>query len=251
MPARLTATELEARLPSTLRLLGSYQGTKKHSRWECVSCGFTFAATPNSVLRTGCKECNLTERRLHRAPAEHVTHDLFRERAWDRGLLVLGQYQGARSPVQCQCRTCSHVWEPLPTNVYRHGCPKCATAKQRKLDHNAFMELMAGRPLIVLSAYQDSRTAIRFACAKCWCIRRRRADHLIRSKGNPCVQCGLPRLNRSEDLRKRRERARHRYQLHRERILERQRERRHEGDSYNAWQRRHRAWLKETEKALR
>jgi hypothetical protein len=111
--------------------------------------------------------------------------------------------------------------------------------------------LMAGRPLIVLSAYQDSRTAIRFACAKCWCIRRRRADHLIRSKGNPCVQCGLPRLNRSEDLRKRRERARHRYQLHRERILERQRERRHEGDSYNAWQRRHRAWLKETEKALR
>lgn len=250
MPARLTASELEARLPETIRLLGTYQGMKVPSRWECVSCGFTFRATPNAVLRTGCKECNLTNRRLHRTPAERVTPELFRERAWDRGVEVLGAYRSAREPVQCRCRDCGHEWEPLPTNLYRHGCPKCASARQRKLDHNAFMDLMVGKPLVILSTYQDSRTAIRFVCAECSRIRRRRADHLIRSGEGPCVDCSRPRLSRSEDLRKRRERARRRYALHRERILQRQRERRQQDGRGNAWQRNYRQKLKELEKAL-
>ena len=40
---------------------------------------------------------------------------------------VLGQYEGAYTPVQCRCIKCNHVWMAVPHNILtKSGCPNCS-----------------------------------------------------------------------------------------------------------------------------
>lgn len=40
---------------------------------------------------------------------------------------VLGQYEGAYTPVQCRCIKCKHIWMAVPHNILtKSGCPNCS-----------------------------------------------------------------------------------------------------------------------------
>lgn len=38
---------------------------------------------------------------------------------------IVGEYQGNKIKIACQCKKCNHEWEAHPDNLLRWGCPKC------------------------------------------------------------------------------------------------------------------------------
>ena len=44
---------------------------------------------------------------------------------------VIGEYVGARNPIEVRCKKCGHTWSPWATNLLKRGsCPACARIRR-------------------------------------------------------------------------------------------------------------------------
>lgn len=95
------------------------------------------------------------------------THDEFiREmNVINPNIEIIGIYLNDRTKIQCHCKICDNIWEPIPNKLLqRRGCPYCAG--NQRLSHTQFVEKMkALNPNIkILDKYMSNNTKIECEC---------------------------------------------------------------------------------------
>jgi predicted nucleic acid-binding Zn-ribbon protein len=119
--------ELEGR---TITPLAPYKNAKDKMSWQCNECGNTFEMSANTVLSQGqgCPSCG----RAKQQESRRKTQAQYEAQALERGLRVLGKYEGDGVMLAHECVAEGHRWECLPTNVLRkryRGCPECTESR--------------------------------------------------------------------------------------------------------------------------
>jgi hypothetical protein len=112
--------ELAAVAPG-IELLSPYVNARTKVSCRCRTCGTTWEATPNHLLRgSGCPACAGTERTDATSFAHRVV-------AMSPTVELLEPYANARTRVSCRCTVCGHEWRPYPKSLLQgHACPACA-----------------------------------------------------------------------------------------------------------------------------
>lgn len=119
-------------------------------------------------------------------------------------ILVRGHYSGNAAKLECECKICGHIWNPVPYSILNgHGCPRCAKVKMGnalKIDHEDFIErLRIINPNIeVTGLYENSKKKISCKCTSCGNKWQMIPNHLLRGQG--CPKCG--RAKAAESLKK-------------------------------------------------
>lgn len=112
---------------------------------------------------------------------------------------VIGEYNGARTPILHHCLVHDVYWNMSPTNALKGcGCKQCGIDKysslQRKTSDQYKEELRIKNPnLIVLGEYINSNTPILHNCIKhniTWCISPSSA-----LRGSGCIECWKEKLH--------------------------------------------------------
>ena len=115
-------------------------------------------------------------------------------------IIVLGDYKSSSERIECKCKICGHVWNPIAnTLIQKRSCPKCqnqANANRLRFTHEQFLEkIHTKNPNIKpLEKYIDSKTKIKFQCLKCnyhW-----KTIPSVLFNGHGCPNCaGRPKIN--------------------------------------------------------
>ena len=81
---------------------------------------------------------------------------------------VLGEYMGSNVSIQCKCLKCGHIFERIPSNLYKNtGCPECLRLSKFISNEEFIFRLSGiGSGVIALDEYQGVNTPIRFQCSK-------------------------------------------------------------------------------------
>lgn len=109
-------------------------------------------------------------------------------------ILVKGHYSGNTTKLECECKICGHIWNPVPSSILLgHGCPRCAkikTSNALKTSHEDFIErLKIANPNIeVTGIYENSKEKIGCKCALCGNEWQMIPNNLLRGQG--CPKCG-------------------------------------------------------------
>ena len=179
-----------------IEILGEYVNTNTHVPCRCKTCGHEWKSKPANLLRgIGCDRCahKLVQFKLTK------THDQFIEELSKRNpsVDVLGTYQQAKTPIECECRVCGCHWAPTPTNLLNgQGCPDCGriSIRQKQLKtHEQFLKDLAtiNPDIEAVSRYEGSHALITLRCKVCgeeWqCIASNAISHV----------CGCPTCNAS------------------------------------------------------
>lgn len=83
---------------------------------------------------------------------------------------VIGEYKGSERHVQCKCRLCGNIWNPIGRSLkYGEGCPICGREivnnAKRKTTEEFTNELKIINPdLEVISEYKNTHTKIKLKC---------------------------------------------------------------------------------------
>ena len=154
---RLPANTVCDRLAEhSIILLGEYVGSQNKARFQCKK-GHVWETTPNSVMGgRGCPHCygkNLP-----------LTKDIVNSRIADRGITLLGNYEGAHASTLFQCNE-SHTWEARPANILQgKNCPHCDG--QFPLSKQIVNERITDRGLILLGEYKNNAKKTVFQCSE-------------------------------------------------------------------------------------
>lgn len=56
---------------------------------------------------------------------------------------VLGEYVKGTIPIQCQCKVCKHIWNPIPSNLLQgKKCPKCKAVQNGNNKRKSFDQFL-------------------------------------------------------------------------------------------------------------
>lgn len=96
-----------------------------------------------------------------------LTHEEFikRMKIFNNDITILGHYEKAITPIECECKICGYRWFARPYNLMGHtGCPNCGGCLKKNTD--TFVEEMKTiNPNIeVLSEYKTSHSQILVKC---------------------------------------------------------------------------------------
>ena len=138
--------------------------------------------------------------------SKKITQEMFLRRVAERSptTVVLGDYRGCDTPVECECRICNNVWRPIPRSLYQGSqCPKCAVAKRaekRKRTHDSIVnELSQKNPHVeLIEEITSTQDNVAWRCKECGSVWRSRLYNLL--DGNThCAKCSRAR-NRERTL---------------------------------------------------
>ena len=127
---------------------------------------------------------------LNNSKRKRKTHKEFvaKMAAKNPDIEVIGTYTGARDPVACRCRKCSHEWSPIADNLLRGiGCPDCAG--NAKKTHEEFVAKIAAKhpDIEVVGTYTRSLDPVACRCKKCGHEWSPWPGNLLRGRG--CPKC--------------------------------------------------------------
>ena len=108
------------KLDKNITVLSEYVDSITHMECMCNVCGHKWTSTFSNLKSNGCPSCNKRVR---------WSTDTFKtEVESKKNLVVLGEYKNAKTPILCQCNSCSLVWNSHPTTLLKSGagCPCCA-----------------------------------------------------------------------------------------------------------------------------
>lgn len=127
---------LERKNPN-LRILGRYTKAKDPILCECLLCGHKWSPKANNLLTGyGCPKCGILKRaHSHRKTTENFITEMM---LIDSSIEIIGEYQGAQKPIQCRCKKCGLVWEPLATNLLGKKRMSCLFQKRSRKKENAY-----------------------------------------------------------------------------------------------------------------
>jgi hypothetical protein len=114
-------------------VVGEYIQCKKHVECKCKIHNETFFMTPDHLLRgkIGCKQC--IQNKYHMSGLKSHEQFMNEMASIHPNILVVGQYDGAKSRVDVQCTKCNHIWNPVASSlVSGFGCPNCASSRGEK-----------------------------------------------------------------------------------------------------------------------
>jgi hypothetical protein len=169
-----------------MELLDSYVNARTKSLVRCYECQHEWRVVPDSVWRSGngCPKCS-----------GHVTltQEEASKRSYDRGIEMLGSYEGTQMKIGVRCHKCKHEWTVDPCSVWSagQGCPKCgrisATEKQ-KLSLNEVDARFLSPGVERLGPYVTSNTRTLMRCLGCrheWVT----STASVISLGTGCPKC--------------------------------------------------------------
>ena len=104
---------------------------------------------------------------------------------------IKGTYFNNKTPIECQCKICSHIWNPRPDQLVRgQGCPICGLKKRiitQSKNHNDFIrEMYLVNPKIkIISQYINNSTIIKVQCLDYETVWEVTPNNLLRGSGCP------------------------------------------------------------------
>lgn len=103
-------------------------------------------------------------------------------------VIVLGEYQNAKTPVVCKCRICDYNWNGIPNNLLRgEGCINCS-GKKKKTQSEFEDEIKRIHPFInIVGCYKNNKTPIVCECNNCGYVWETIPSSLL--KGHGCKKC--------------------------------------------------------------
>lgn len=106
-------------------VLGTYQNTHTKILCKCDSCGNLWEGIPNNLLSgEGCPRCALIQRTLKATKTQSTFIEEIASKS--PSIEILGEYRNAHTKIQCRCKKCGHIWNPLPMDLVKGtGCPDC------------------------------------------------------------------------------------------------------------------------------
>ena len=180
---------------SSIEPLEQYTKNDVKISFRCKACNNEWKSKPNTVLNGhGCPKCG------HKRGAEkHIkTHsDFIKEmEQLHPNIAVHTKYTGAHDKVQCECKTCGHIWWTKPNALLcGTGCKKCGYYKSgeiRSKDHNSFMnDFQSLNPnsqyIEIIDNYHRSTKKIKCKCKLCDSILEVTPTRLL--NGFQCTVC--------------------------------------------------------------
>lgn len=162
-----------------IEIRGKYVNSKTPVKCYCTKHDMEWSPIPSSLYYGyGCRLCA-----IERASQRYMmSHEDFLKKLYEvndgfrRGdFKVVGTYNGSSKPVQCYCNIHDHLWEPIPSNLYKgYGCPICGQAKSRlsqRISHDEFMarvldvnEHVRNGNLEIRGKYEGTDTPIECYC---------------------------------------------------------------------------------------
>lgn len=102
-----------------IELLSDYINATTKIKYKCLVCGFVGYALPHNLVRDNCPRCSKRER---------YTTTSFREKilSINPDILVVGEYTGSTTKIECLCLRDGHHWMTEPRLLLiGYGCPQC------------------------------------------------------------------------------------------------------------------------------
>ena len=121
---------------SNIEIIGKYINNKTKISCKCLIDGYTWTATPNSLLSgQGCMKCG------HKRMAKKQTkkHEQFIEeiKIKNPDIEILGTYINIYTKIKCKNLICGHIWEVNPRSLLKgSSCPICNFSKGEKSIEN-------------------------------------------------------------------------------------------------------------------
>lgn len=189
--------KLEDRKNKNVLILSKYINAKTKIECLCKICGYTWNATPDSILRgTGCRKCADKERSsLLKKTTDTFINEL---RMINDKIEIIGEYTGANDNIACKCIICDYMWSPISSSLLQGcGCPYCSGCIT--LTHDEFVEKIKEKineNIIILGKYVNSTTKIECKCKKCGYVWDTLPERIL--KGNGCKKCANKELSKKK-----------------------------------------------------
>lgn len=108
--------------------LVDYKTYKDKVEIICNSCGNHFTQTPgNHINKKGCPNCGVKKA----AQSQVWSHERWAEEIYsvNPNIEIKERVKNSITHVSVRCIICNHMWKATPSNLKRHGCPKCGRVK--------------------------------------------------------------------------------------------------------------------------
>lgn len=176
------------------------RGSSKSVYWVCKKCGYSWLRSvggrtnPNG---SGCKFCNQSTPPLKKIK---YTNENF-QRYVDEKVVnaeLISSYVDWNTKVMCRCKTCGHIWEPLPSSLLSgHGCKVCGIEKTASIHRGSLSKVQelldsVGLKIVVSGEYKCQYSSLTCLCTECssqWEIQAKILMAKIRKGINPCTAC--------------------------------------------------------------
>lgn len=169
-----------------IELLSEYKGVKENISCHCKICDYKWETSAHSLLNgRGCPKCG---GRLK------VTLEEFCKRAKENNKhfdnIIIENYNGAESIVDCTCKICNKKWKTRATDIMRgSGCQRCSGTERKTIESfRAEVAELGNNEYTVLSdQYINNRTPVKIRHNNCgyeWDIKP-----INFTNGNRCPKC--------------------------------------------------------------
>lgn len=105
-----------------LKITSKYTKARNPISFKCLVCSNEQNINRASVLtevENYCPKCNKKYRYDTKAFKDEISNI-------NPYIEIIGEYISNSEKIQCRCKVCGHIWEPLATNLQRGtGCPEC------------------------------------------------------------------------------------------------------------------------------
>lgn len=116
-----------------IEVIGEYIQCKQPIECKCKMHNEIFYGTPDHLLqgKIGCKQC--IQEKYHLSGLKSHMQFLNEMKYIHPDIFVLGEYDGAKTRVDVQCRKCGYKWNPVASSLISgFGCPICASSHGEK-----------------------------------------------------------------------------------------------------------------------
>lgn len=150
-----------------ITVLGKYVDGDTNIKCKCNICGNEWNPKPRILLSgSNCPFC---------AHKQYNT-DTFKQAmsAVNPNIIIIGEYKGAFSNIECKCAVCGKEWSPSATSLLSgHGCNECSTRKRRERDRKKYEvkfleeQKKVNPGIFIKSKYTNSSDHIECECLVC------------------------------------------------------------------------------------
>ena len=103
---------------TTIIPLEEYKGIDTKIKFKCLLCEYEWKTIPYITLNgCGCPKCVGKYKTTEEFKSEIYTVNPYIE--------ILGEYINSNSPIECKCKICNYIWNPISIYLKSSGCPIC------------------------------------------------------------------------------------------------------------------------------
>lgn len=170
--------------------------------YQCKICNHIWKNCFNNIKNSnqGCPKCSRKRVSENQKIPINDVISLFN----DKNITLLDTiYVNAKSPLNCKCKICNHIWKITQSNVKANrGCPNCkkiTISKQKRLSDGDVKKYLLDKNIELLSIYITSTTPIICKCKICNYTWKSSGLNYIKNHNAVCQNCNN-RKNSSENI---------------------------------------------------